>query len=77
MLGLWGLPLGQGDFALGLRGFALGPQGFLRYQHVGIGNVNHSHWGLDQMQSPNASGFMLQSNIELAGNHIQELCNVR
>ena len=43
---------------------------FFRYQHVGIGNANPSHWGPYPTQSPNRNGIAFWWNIDLMLIHL-------
>ena len=43
----------------------VGSTRLLGNQHVGMSNAQRSRWGFKLTQQPNASGFVLQWNIDL------------
>ena len=61
-VGSVGACVGSGGLRVG-SGALRWVRGVFRYQHVGIGNANPSHWGPYPTQRPNANGFALQWNI--------------
>ena len=69
-VGSMGARVGSGGLRVGSATIRVKSTRLFRYQHVGIGNVNRSHWGTQHIAplwSPYVSGFSLQWNIGYLG----------